>query len=125
MLQCSERIPRQKKFTPDPKHTDITNLAKDYRNSGYDRGHNMNADDNKCDADGMKECFYYSNMTPQPHSFNAGRWEDLEKLERTDATSLGKVIVTIGSVGKQETIGPDKVVVPKYMWKVLYFPDKN
>jgi len=125
MLQCSKPIHRSNKFTPDPDQSSITSLAKDYRNSGFDRGHNMNAEDNKCDNEGMKECFYYSNMTPQPHSFNAGRWEDLEKLERTDATQFGKVIVTIGSVGKSETIGPDNVVVPKFMWKVIYIISQN
>ncbi len=126
MLQCNNRIPRAAKFTPDPNHKDITNLNNDYKNSGYDRGHNMNADDNKCDATGMKECFYFSNMTPQPHSFNAGRWEDLEKLERMDAMKYEKVIVTIGSIGKFETIGTDNaVVVPKFMWKVIYIPSQR
>ncbi len=122
MLQCSPHIPRAKNFTPDPNHHEITSLAKDYKNSGYDRGHNMNAEDNECSKEGMKECFYFSNMTPQPHSFNAGRWEDVEKIERVDAGKYHRVIVTVGSRGKAGAIGKDSVTVPKFMWKVIYIP---
>jgi endonuclease G len=122
MLTCKESTERTDKFKADPNHKDITNLSKDYRNSGYDRGHNMNADDNKCNDEGMEQCFYFSNMTPQPHSFNAGKWEEVENLERADAMQFNKVIVTCGSVGVLEKIGPDNVVVPKLMWKVIYIP---
>ncbi|HEY4060454.1 MAG TPA: DNA/RNA non-specific endonuclease [Puia sp.] len=122
MLSCTTKIKRNSKFTKDPTHPDITNLNADYTRSGYDRGHNMSAQDNSCNQEGMDECFYFSNMTPQPHFFNAGVWETLEKQERTEAAQYGTVIITVGSLGKVETIGKDSVVVPKYMWKVIYIP---
>ena len=122
MITCKTLLKRTNKFAPDPAHQDLTDLEKDYKGSGYDRGHNMSAADNKCDITGMKECFYFSNMTPQPHSFNAGKWEETEKTEREKAMATGKVIVTTGSIGKAATIGVDKVVVPKFMWKVIYIP---
>lgn len=125
MVSCSDPAKRTNKFKPDPDHKSLTNLARDYRGSGYDRGHNMPAADNKCSDTGMEQCFYFSNMTPQPHSFNAGRWKDLETQERNEAVNFKTIIVTCGSLGVKETIGEDKVVVPKKMWKVIYIPSSG
>jgi len=125
MVTCSagNKVPRSiGKFTRDPLQPDITTLTKDYVRSGYDRGHNMSAADNGCDTVGMKECFYFSNMTPQPHFFNAGVWEDLENQERVEAKQFKTIVVFTGSLGKVATIGKDSVVVPMYMWKVIYIP---
>jgi endonuclease G, mitochondrial len=119
MLSCTKEIERLKSYYADPANKNFTNLNKYYTNSGYDRGHNMNAEDNRCDSIGMRQCFYYTNMTPQPHEFNAGKWEELERYERTQAEQYNSIIVTCGSVGVQETI-KDSLVVPKYMWKVIY-----
>ncbi|MCW3122386.1 MAG: hypothetical protein JWQ38_1878 [Flavipsychrobacter sp.] len=125
MVNCSPetKVPRSVgKFKADPLEPELTNLAKDYLRSGYDKGHNMSAADNGCNVTGMQECFYFSNMTPQPHFFNAGVWSKLERQERNEAIEHGKIMVSIGSVGKAGAIGPDSVIVPKYMWKVIYYP---
>ena len=124
MFQCEVKIKRTNKFTADPLLPEETSLKNDYKASGFDRGHNMSAADNGCSETGMMECFYFSNMTPQPHFFNAGTWEDLEKQERNYALHE-KIIVFTGSIGKTETIGADNVVVPRYMWKVIYFPQRT
>ncbi len=123
MVQCSEEEHQHRgKFSEDPEQPELTNLNDDYRRSGFDRGHNMSAADNECNEQGMRECFYFSNMTPQPHSFNAGKWEDLEKQERREARTYGQIIVTVGSTGLQQQIGADQVEVPEHMWKVIYIP---
>ena len=85
----------------------------------------MNAADNECNADGMAECFYFSNMTPQPHSFNAGVWEELENVERNEAFEYQKLIISCGSIGERFVIGQDKVCVPEKMWKVIYVLSLN
>ena len=64
---------------------EATDLGDDYEHSGFDRGHNMSAADNGCDTAAMKQCFYFSNMTPQVHSINAGAWKTLEMAERDSA----------------------------------------
>lgn len=120
MVQCPQKVKRKNKFKADPLHPKSTDLALDYKNSGFDRGHNMPAADNECNSTGMSECFYFSNMTPQPHSFNAGLWEKLEDHERDEAVQYKKMIVVCGSLGERTTIGSDKVVVPEKMWKVIY-----
>jgi DNA/RNA endonuclease G (NUC1) len=63
-------------------------------------------------------------MTPQPHFFYAGTWEDLERQERKYAEEE-KIIVFTGSIGKTGAIGVDEVAVPQYMWKVIYFPQRS
>ena len=119
MYACNTKLKRTNKFTPDPAIPDETNLKQDYKRSGYDRGHNMPAEDNKCDAVGMEECFYYSNMTPQLHSLNAGAWKTLETYARNKAKAYDSVLVWCGSVSlTNNTIG--RVSVPNYCWKIIY-----
>jgi endonuclease G len=126
MVLCSSHISRKgEEFRPDPLLADETNLTNDYRYSGYDRGHNMSAQDNQCNNTGMDECFYFSNIFPQVHSFNAGIWESLEKIEREMAKVNGRIKVFIGSLGAATTIGEDHVVVPLYCWKIIYIPSKS
>ena len=125
MLTCDSAIKRTNHFKPDPNLIQSTNLNRDYKKSGYDRGHNMSAQDNKCDLQGMEECFYFSNMFPQLHALNAGPWEKLEMHERKEAKQFGTIKVFIGSTGKIGTIGTDQVVVPEKCWKVIYHPLDN
>jgi endonuclease G len=119
MLSCDNKLPRQSGFTADPDMTG-TNLKRDYDHSGYDCGHNMSAEDNACNKTGEHECFYYTNMFPQSGHLNRGIWKKLEAQERKYATKEGQIEVFIGSIGKLETIGPDKVFAPKYCWKAIY-----
>jgi endonuclease G len=125
MLSCTKKIKRKNNFAPDPNLPNATNIDKDYKKSGYDRGHNMSAGNNTCNVVGMNECFYFSNMFPQIHSLNAGVWKKLEDLERAEAKQYGKIKVFIGSIGEIKKIGIDSVVVPAYCWKIIYIESEN
>ncbi|MBL7893617.1 MAG: DNA/RNA non-specific endonuclease [Bacteroidia bacterium] len=125
MLSCTKKIKRKNNFAPDPDLPEATNIDKDYKRSGYDRGHNMSAEDNTCNKEGMNECFYFSNMFPQIHSLNGGVWKKLENQERAEAKQYGKIKVFIGSTGELKKIGKDKVVVPEYCWKIIYIESLN
>lgn len=121
MVNCSQHVKRTNKFAPDPELPQSTSLNKDYSRSGYDRGHNMSAEDNACSATGMKECFYYSNMCPQTPRLNRGAWKSLETYTRELARQNDSVLVWCGSVVKHgRKIGPDDVAVPDYCWKILF-----
>ncbi|HKR06911.1 MAG TPA: DNA/RNA non-specific endonuclease, partial [Bacteroidia bacterium] len=123
MLKCDEHLERGR-FAKDPLLPVATNLDKDYTGSGYDRGHNMSSKNNDCFEDAMKECFYFSNMFPQTHKLNAGAWYKLEVAERGYAEDRQVIKVFIGSLGEVKTIGKtNKISVPEYCWKVIYFPD--
>ena len=118
MLVCPTRIPRGNAFKPDPLLPKQTNLQSSYDGSGYDRGHNMNAEDNRCDKQGMDESFYFSNMTPQVPQLNRGVWKSLETEVREAAAVSDRIKVWMGSVGEQKVVG--KLSIPLYCWKVIY-----
>ncbi len=119
MLSCKKRIKRTNRFRPDPLLPDYTNLGRDYRKSGYDRGHNMDAFDCGCDSAGMIESFYYSNICPQTPSLNRGRWKWLEQYTRELAKTYDSVLVWCGAVTSSgKHIG--KVNVPDYCWKIIF-----
>ena len=118
MLVCPTRIPRGNAFKPDPLLPKQTNLQSSYDGSGYDRGHNMNAEDNRCDKVGMDESFYFSNMTPQVPQLNRGVWKSLETEVREAAAVSDSIKVWMGSVGEQKVVG--KLSIPLYCWKVIY-----
>ena len=116
---CPTPLARKDNFKPDPQLVAETNIAADYVGSGTDRGHNMPAAENLCQGAAVQdECFYYSNMTPQYHSLNAGDWKSLETLERQIAADKDSVHVWCGSLGVVKKVGT--VSVPKQCWKVIY-----
>lgn len=112
---------RTDKFITDPKVKTGTANDKDYASSGYDRGHLAPASDMGWSATAMAESFYYSNMSPQTPSFNRGVWKRLEELVRTWAIENNSVYIVTGPVltSGLTTIGPNKVSVPNYYYKVI------
>ena len=82
-VTCKNPLKRKDNFKPDPLSPSITNLFNDYKGSGYNRGHMMPAADNLCQTQLVQdECFYFSNIIPQPHTLNAGSWKTLETETR-------------------------------------------
>lgn len=55
----------------------VRSTLKDYRKSGYDRGHMAPAADHKGSEKAMKDTFLLSNMSPQNPQFNRGYWANL------------------------------------------------
>jgi len=118
---CPTPLARKDNFKPDPQLVAETNIGADYVGSGTDRGHNMPAAENLCQTPSVQdECFYFSNMTAQYHSLNAGDWKSVEVLERQIANDNDSVHIWCGSVGVAKTIGVNKVAVPTKCWKVIY-----
>jgi endonuclease G len=124
MVTCKTPLKRKDNFKPDPQLPKETDLLKDYVGSGTDRGHMMPAADNLCQTPQVQdECFYFSNMSAQYHSLNAGDWKSLETLTRKLATEQDSVKVWCGNVGEIKRIG--RVAVPKQCWKVIYIKKSN
>ena len=69
----------------------------------------------------LKESFYYSNISPQVPSFNRGIWKKLEELVRKWTKEEKSVFVVTGPVLEKDlpAIGPNKVSVPRYFYKVI------
>ncbi len=95
----------------------------DYRGSGYDRGHMCPSADNKHTREAMNQCFLFSNMCPQTHTLNAGDWAQLETLCRKWAVAYDSIYIVCGPIIEKgetyETIGENKVLVPKQFYKVI------
>ncbi|NNC50233.1 MAG: DNA/RNA non-specific endonuclease [Flaviramulus sp.] len=94
---------------------------RNYKNSGYDRGHLCPAGDKKYSQFAHDETFLTSNISPQNHDFNSGIWNTLEQKVRYWASKNDGVFVVTGGVlnGDLKTIGKEHVAVPNQFYKVL------
>lgn len=119
--ETNKIVERSNKFISDPKVRSVNAFDKDYKASGYDRGHLAPAGDMGWSATSMIESFYYSNMSPQLPGFNRGIWKKLEELVRTWAIENKAVYVVTGPVLAKglPTIGYNKIAVPNYYYKVI------
>ncbi len=94
---------------------------RNYKNSGYDRGHLCPAGDRRYTKEAHDETFLTSNISPQEHQFNSGIWNRLEQKVRYWARKDDGVFVVTGGVlkGSMKTIGKEDVAVPNQFYKVL------
>jgi endonuclease G len=117
-------VERKNNFRPDPLVTTGSASLKDYSKSGYDKGHLCPAADMSFDSQAMSETFYLSNMSPQVPTFNRGIWKKLEELVRSWSLQEDSLYIVTGPIflKNKQSIGPDKVTVPGYYYKVIYDP---
>lgn len=108
-------------FISDPKVKTKSADWRNYKNSGYDKGHLCPAGDKRYSKKAHDETFYTSNISPQKHNFNAGIWNKLEQKTRYWAKKYNHLYVVTGGIleSNLKTIGRDKVSVPKYFYKIL------
>ena len=94
---------------------------RNYRNSGYDRGHLCPAGDRRFSEYAYNETFYTSNISPQEKDFNAGVWNRLEQQVRRWAKRYQSVFVATAGVLDDpiDEIGEEDVAVPGYFYKIV------
>ena len=94
---------------------------RNYKKSGYDKGHLCPAGDRTFNYDAFHETFLTSNVSPQDHEFNRGIWNRLEQKTRYWAKKYDGVYVVTGGVLKEEmrSIGGENVSVPNYFYKII------
>lgn len=93
----------------------------DYRGSGYDRGHLAPAGDMP-NRNAMSQSFSLANVIPQNATNNRKGWANIEKATRKFAMrAKGDVYVLTGPAygNNPKSIG-DSVLVPDYIWKLVY-----
>ena len=118
-IKCATPLKRKDNFKPDPSLLKYTDLSLSYKGSGYDRGHMMPAASNLCQTSQIQdECFYFSNMSPQTHSLNAGDWKVVETWTRDMSKDYDSIHIWSGNIGIVKKIGA--VSVPKQLWKLIY-----
>ncbi len=108
-------------FIYDTKVSTKSASYKNYKKSGYTKGHLCPAGDRKFSKKAFDETFLTSNISPQTMAFNGGIWQKLESKTRYWATKNQKIYVVTGGVLKPHlrTIGREKVAVPEYFYKIL------
>lgn len=109
----------------------FTSHTKDYKGSGWSRGHMAPAGDNKHSQAAMEETFYYTNIVPQDINNNGGFWNRLEIYCRDLTNNFTDVRVISGPLMlqnteegskrfvKYEVIGNSQVAVPTHLYKVI------
>jgi len=95
---------------------------RNYKNSGYDRGHLCPAGDRRFSYEAYKETFLTSNISPQNHEFNGRIWNYLEQKVRFWADKYDGVYIVTGGVldSNLKTIGDEQVSIPKSFYKIVY-----
>ena len=108
-------------FIEDPKVKTGSADWRNYKNSGYDKGHLCPAGDMEFAINAYNDTFFTSNISPQTHEFNGGVWNRLEQKVRYWATKYdGVYVITAGVLQPNlKTIGQEKVLVPNYFYKIL------
>lgn len=100
---------------------------RNYKNSGYDRGHLCPAGDRSYRKSVYDETFLTSNISPQEHDFNAGIWNTLEQKVRYWASKYDGVFVVTGGILENhlKTIGEEQVAVPNQFYKIILDNNKG
>lgn len=109
-------------FEVDPQVETESAHWRNYKKSGYDRGHLCPAGDREFSKAAYEETFFTSNISPQRHDFNAGIWNELEQQVRYWAKKYDGVYVVTGGVLKDKmgAIGTEGVTVPESFYKIVY-----
>ncbi|WP_350289992.1 DNA/RNA non-specific endonuclease [uncultured Croceitalea sp.] len=114
-------------FIEDPKVKSKSADWRNYKRSGYDRGHLCPAGDRRFSEYAYNETFYTSNITPQRKDFNAGVWNRLEQQVRQWCKKYGDLYVITGGVLEDdlEEIGEEDVDVPNSFYKIVFRKENN
>lgn len=117
----NDSVKRKDNFREDLQVVTGSSTLKDYRNSGYDRGHLVPAKTMSFNDLTMSESFYMSNMSPQYPSFNRGIWKKLEEEVRSWISISDSLYVVTGPVLNNPLgrIGESQVTVPRYYYKSI------
>jgi endonuclease G len=98
---------------------------KDYRDSGYDRGHLCNSEDRTSSEYLNEETFLMSNMIPQTPELNRGPFKFLEAYCRKLVLKKGqKLLIYSGGIGAKGRL-TSGVPIPQYCWKAIYTPTEE
>ena len=114
-------------FAKDRKVLSKSADWRNYKGSGYDRGHLCPAGDRRFSYEAYHETFLTSNISPQDHKFNAGIWNRLEQKTRYWAKIFDGVFVVTGGIlnNSKKRIGKENVTVPDSFFKIILTYSKN
>lgn len=116
---------RKNKFKENPKINLNQATLKDYKKSGYDRGHLCPSADRISNQEYNNQTFYLSNMSPQKPQFNRDIWKNIEiEVRKNTWQSDTLFIVTGGILTENLPIIGSGVSVPEWFYKIIFVKDK-
>ncbi|MFD2568292.1 DNA/RNA non-specific endonuclease [Pseudotenacibaculum haliotis] len=127
-LHDSLRVKRKDRFREDPMVLSGSATLKDYKGSGYDRGHLAPSKAMSFSTEAMDASFFMSNMSPQLPGFNRGIWKKLEAQVLDWSKKSDSLYVVTGPVFDSPigTIGENKVTIPNSYYKtIIRFKDNS
>ena len=109
-------------FIEDPKVKSKSADWRNYKRSGYDRGHLCPAGDRRFSEYAYNETFYTSNISPQRNDFNAGVWNRLEQQVRKWCKRYNNIYIITGGILENglNKIGDEDVAVPNAFYKIVF-----
>jgi len=118
---------RKSFYTEKNLKKEYRSYSKDYRKSGFDRGHLASDASFDYDKKVVRKTYTMINVIPQAPKVNRYTWIKAEKLERLIAVKLGTVNVINGVIYEETPprIGKNKIAVPSSFWKMIYNDEKN
>ena len=119
--QLSSNNYKRPYFQLDPKVTTKSAHYRNFKNSGYNKGHLCPAGDRTFSKEAYDETFFTSNVSPQLYDFNSGVWNRLEQKTRYWAQKYEKLYVITGGILEPnlKTIGTENVAVPNQFYKII------
>lgn len=131
-------------FQIDPEiPANLQPSIKEFRSSGFQRGHIVASEDRICSMDVNGQTFYMTNMQPQIGEFNTGIWEKMEEKIRSFLTyNMSKqaahandtmYVCKGGTIDKSEQIlgytknsyTKNNFIVPKYFFAAIMIKNKS
>ncbi|WP_231879172.1 DNA/RNA non-specific endonuclease [Collimonas arenae] len=125
-VDAARTLSRENSFHPEPALL-INDRAelKDYARSGFDRGH-MSPNGDMANRTSQYESFSLANMIPQNPQNNRHVWAAIESAVRNMAVNDGELYVITGPAFLgQELQKVGNVLVPTYIYKVVYSPKRQ
>lgn len=133
--------PSSRHFKVDTQLPPPRILDKDFRGSGYVRGHVCPAGDRDTSKRLLKQTYLTSNVCPMTMNTNSGPWKAVEDSCRALALSHGKIKISAGPIFMNcnthqvcnthlcntDSSGKSKLIVPDGFWRIakcLVHPDE-
>ena len=118
----AKKVRRSNAFKVDPAIRYRPVLPKDYKKSGFDKGHLAPAADMSFSVESMKNSFYMSNISPQLPGCNRGIWKRLESKVRLWAQKEEMLCIVTGPVFKKRNrrMKESKLPIPYAFYKVIF-----
>ena len=114
------KVSRVNIFRPDPLVKRPVH-PRDYRRTGYDKGHLAPAADFTYSEETMRNSFYMSNISPQIPGCNRGIWKRLEQQVRNWARKEGRLCIITGPIfsGEEQSMKDTGIRIPQAFYKVI------